>query len=109
MLRNSPTFTAIGIISLPLGIGITSAVFSVADALLLRPLAVPRSSEILTISSAAPGVRAAAGAVSYPDYADLRDHNTSFQGLIAFAYLRAGMASTLAALPQLKEVLAVSG
>jgi macrolide transport system ATP-binding/permease protein len=109
MLRNSPTFTAIGILSLALGIGITSAVFSVADALLLRPLPVPRSSEISTISSTAPGVRAASAAVSYPDYADLRDANKSFQGLIAFAYLRAGMAGKATALPQLKEVLAVSG
>jgi putative ABC transport system permease protein len=108
-LRNSPTFTVIGILSLALGIGITSAVFSVADALLLRPLPVPRSSEIATISSTAPGVRAAAGAVSYRDYADLRDQNKSFQGLIAFAYLRAGIAANPTAPPQVKEVLAVSG
>jgi predicted permease len=108
-LRNSPTFTAIGILSLALGIGITSAVFSVADALLLRPLPVARSSGIATVSSTAPGVRAAAGAVSYRDYADLRDQNKSFQGLIAFTYLRAGIAANPAALPQVKEVLAVSG
>ncbi len=90
ILRKSPTFTAIGILSLALGI--TSAVFSVADALLLRPLPVPSSSEIATISSTAPGVRATAGAISYPDYVDLRDDNQSFQDLTAFTYLRAGMA-----------------
>jgi predicted permease len=109
MLRNSPTFSGVAILSLALGIGITSAVFSVADALLLRPLSVPRPGEIATISNAEPGARATEGALSYPDYADLRDENKSFQDLMAFAYLRAGMTRKPKEPAQLKEVLAVSG
>ena len=46
VLRNNRAFTAVAILSLALGIGATSAMFSFADALLLRPLPVLRPSEV---------------------------------------------------------------
>lgn len=109
-LPRSATFTTIAILSLALGIGATSAVFSIADALLLRPLSVPRPNEVVTLISSAPGVRIGGqSGISYPDYADLRDQNRSFNGLIAFTYLRMGVVEKPNDLPTLKQAMAVSG
>jgi len=48
MLARNPGFTLVAVLSLASGIGANTAVFSVADALLLRPLTVPRPAEVLT-------------------------------------------------------------
>jgi predicted permease len=106
-LRGSPVFTAVAILSLALGIGATSAIFSAADALLLRPLPVPRANEVVTIAGSSPDGRIDFS-VSYPDYIDLRDRSTSFHGLAAFTYLRLGMADKPNALPQVQQAAAVS-
>src|SRR5271155_5612024 len=87
ILRKTPGFTAIAVLSLALGIGANSAMFSLADALIFRPLPVPRPGQVVTVSDSAPDLAVAPqGFLSYPDYLDLRDKNKSFAGLAAASY-----------------------
>src|ERR1700683_5450243 len=110
ILRKTPGFTAIAVLSLALGIGANSAMFSLADALIFRPLPVPRPTQVLTVSGSAPDLTVApSGNISYPDYVDLRDKNKSFAGLTAAAYTFVGVAEQPAAQPQLRLALTVSG
>ena len=51
MLAKNPGFTLVAVLSLGIGIGANAALFSLADALLLRPLPVPHPSEVLTVAS----------------------------------------------------------
>lgn len=110
VLRAHPGFTAIAIISLALGIGVNSSMFSLADALLLRPLPVPGASRVVTVSDSAPDLPVGTlGGMSYPDYVDLRDKNTTFAGLAAATYTFVGMSEQPDALPQLRLAQTVSG
>ena len=78
-IAKTPGFALIAILSLGLGIGANTAMFSYVDSLLLRPLAVPSPARVVQINSTAPGTRL--GNISYPDYADLRDQTTSLSSL----------------------------
>ena len=110
ILRKTPGFTAVAVLSLALGIGANSAMFSVADAVLFRPLPIPEASRVVTVSDTAPDFPVGAfGNLSYPDYADLRDKNKSFEELAAFRYTFVGMAEQPDALPQLRIAQTVSG
>jgi macrolide transport system ATP-binding/permease protein len=112
-LRKSPGFALVAIISLALGIGANSAMFSLADALLLRPLPVPHASELIMVQShvrgeAIAGIAQYSG-LSYPDFKDLRDRSKSFAGLAASQYSQFGFATEKGALPQMKFGELVSG
>ncbi len=110
ILRKTPGFTTVAVLSLALGIGANSAMFSLADALIFRPLPVPKPNQVVTVSDSAPDLALAPqGYISYPDYVDLRDKNKSFAGLAAAAYTFVGMAEQPAALPHLRLALTVSG
>ena len=106
MLANNPSFSIIAVLSLALGIGATSSIFSMADALLLRPLPVPEPTGIVTVSGTTPGNSNAA--MSYPDYLDLRAKSRSFDGMVAFQLFQAGLATTASAVPQMKMGMQVS-
>jgi predicted permease len=82
MLARSPGFTAVAALSLAIGIGANSAMFSVVDAELLRPLPVPDAGAVVTISAA--GLDDHGSGVSYPNYRDLREASQSFEGLVAY-------------------------
>jgi macrolide transport system ATP-binding/permease protein len=82
MLAKNPGFTAIAALSLALGIGANSAIFSLADALLLRPLAVRDPGSVVTVSTTTPDNPY--GGVSYANYRDLRNAARSFDGMVAF-------------------------
>ena len=82
MLASNPGFTLVCVVSLAIGIGANCAVFSFADALLLRPLTVPRPTEVVTVGS--PDMMGRAVTASYRDYVDIRDRSRSFEGLSAF-------------------------
>src|SRR4029079_18877139 len=84
IFAKNPGVTAIAVISIALGTGANVAVFGAADALILRPLPVPRPSELLTVGSRLHVGRWNPNAASYPDYVDIRDRNRSFAGLAAF-------------------------
>src|SRR3954471_1064305 len=95
MLAASPGFTTIAVLSLAIGIGANCAIFSFADALLLRPLPVARPGEVLTVGSTT--TVSAIGGVSvlvssYRDYVDIRDRTRSFDQLVAFVGTTAGVA-----------------
>jgi putative ABC transport system permease protein len=82
MLRKNPGFTAVAICSLAIGIGATSAIYTLADGLLLRPIPVPKPSEVVTVRPlVTTGTFGVDSTLSYPDYVDLRDRNQSFEGL----------------------------
>ena len=104
MLAASPGFTIVAVLSLAIGIGANCAIFSFADALLLRPLPVARPSEVLTVGSRSSfeAFNASSLVSSYRDYVDIRDRNRSFEGLAAFSYLTVGFASDPAATPKIK-------
>jgi len=79
-LRRNPGFTAAAVLSLALGIGVNCAIFSFADALLLRPLDVRNPGEIVQVSAASP--RGPDG-LSYREYAAYRDRTQTLAGLVA--------------------------
>jgi putative ABC transport system permease protein len=80
-LAKQPGFTLIAIVTLALGIGANTAVFSVINGLLLRPLPADRSEELFAVSRGT----GQAPPASYPDYVYYRDQNQVFSGLAASA------------------------
>jgi len=111
VLAGSPGFTTIAVLSLAIGIGANCAIFSFADALLLRPLPVARPGEVLTVGSATnfEALGASSLIASYRDYVDIRDRNKSFDGLAAYRDVTAGFAADPKATPKLKLGMLVSG
>ena len=110
-LLAAPTFTIVAVLSLAIGIGANSAMFSFADALLLRPLPVPQPGEVFTVGtvSSVEAFGASSLRTSYRDYVDIRDRSTSFDGLAAFDYVTAGFAVDGSRSPKLKMGMRLSG
>ena len=81
-LTRSPTFTAVAILSLALGIGANTAVFCLVNALLLRPLPVEQPDRLVAISSLF-GDDPTPYPTSWPNFKDLRDRSHSFTGMAA--------------------------
>ena len=78
-LRKSPGFTLAAALSLALGIGANTAIFSMVNATLIRPLPVERSHELFAVASPS-----GSGVYSYPAFDDIRRAQTVFSGLTAF-------------------------
>lgn len=84
-LRKSPGFTFTAIVTLALGIGANAVVFSVLNALVLRPVNVPRAENLYSVQrdvNMAPGGHSPSQ--SYLDYIDMRDRNKTFESLAAY-------------------------
>jgi predicted permease len=109
MFAKNPGFTAVAVISLALGTGANTAMFSAADALLLRPLPVASPGELVDISSDFSVGDFRWIYTSYPNYIDIRDRSASFRGVLAFAPVTAGFAAQSGATPQVAAGMAVSG
>ena len=77
-LRKSPGFTVTAIVTLALGIGANAVVFSVLNAIVLRPLNVPDAQSLYMVQ------RFHYPSQSYPDYLDLRDRNRTFVSLATY-------------------------
>ena len=77
-LRHSPGFVVTAIVTLALGIGVNAVVFSVLNALVLRPVNVPRAQNLYMVQ------RFRYPSQSYLDYKDLRDRNRTFESLAGF-------------------------
>ena len=84
MLAKNPGFTAIAVLTLALGIGANTAIFSVVNAELLRPLPFRDPSQLVRVASANARIHTVSGAVSYPDFADWRSQNHVFQDMAAY-------------------------
>ena len=92
MLRMSPSFTAVAIITLALGIGANTAVFSVIDAIMLKMLPVGHADQLVTVGSPARVDSTSNGTpridlFSYPLYREFHDHNEVFTGVFASSSL----------------------
>src|ERR1044072_2848093 len=77
-LRKSPGFTVIAVLTLALGIGANSAIFSVVNAVLLRPLPYPKADRLVYLTE---GVHGTNTSIALPDYVDWQRDSTSFQHL----------------------------
>jgi predicted permease len=87
LLRKSPGFTAVAVVTLAMAIGANAVVFSVLNALILRPLNVPQAESLYQLMRG----KDKAGNQSFPDYLDLRDRNRSFDELVAYGATVAGL------------------
>src|SRR5882724_3561825 len=86
VLRKSPVFSAVAIITLALGIGANTAIFTLVNAFVLRPLAVADPAKLFSVASVrpeGPGL----GTLSYLNYKDLRDRNSVLTGMSARSFV----------------------
>ncbi|HEY7179988.1 MAG TPA: ABC transporter permease, partial [Blastocatellia bacterium] len=81
MLLKGPGFTAIAVLTLSLGIGANTAIFTLLDKVLIRPLPVERPDQLVTFVEDAGGAPAI---FSYPLYAELRERNDALSGVVAY-------------------------
>jgi macrolide transport system ATP-binding/permease protein len=107
-LRRTPGLTAFVVITLALGIGMTSATFSMVDALIFRPYPVPHGSGVVSLVSTTPDT--GFDNFSYREYLDIRDKTKSYGGVIASADMEAvGFSAERGTTPRVKGGMMVSG
>ncbi len=83
-MRKSPGFAAVVIVTLALGIGANATVFSIVDAVLLRPLPYAQPERLVSVMSWEVNGTFVSGAVCYPDFFDWRTQNRSFERLVSY-------------------------
>jgi putative ABC transport system permease protein len=76
--------TAVAVLCLSLGIGVNAAIFSVVDGIMLQPYPYADADRLIVLSSANAQLRIRRTGVSYPDFKDWRDQNTTLAGMAAF-------------------------
>jgi hypothetical protein len=86
-LRRSPGFTAVAVLSLALGIGANTAIFTLINALMLRSLPVSHPEQLVELLSRYPG-EPRLSSFSWRHYEHFRDHNQSFSELLATSRAR---------------------
>jgi predicted permease len=106
MLRNKPSFTAVAIITLSLGIGANTAIFSVVDAVLLRPLPFPKPENIVLVRDDLSGRQVENVGLSVDELKDLQERSGIFEQVSAVWPIDANL--TGSDRPERIEVLAVS-
>ena len=79
MLMKSPGFTAVAILTLALGIGANTALFSVVNGVLLNPLPYPHPEQLVTLHESKPNF--ATGSISLPNFLDWQKNNSTFSGM----------------------------
>jgi predicted permease len=85
MLAKSPGFTAVAVLTLALGIGLNTSIFSIVNAVLFRPLPVREPERLAGVYNLEPREFITHTPMAYPDYRDLRDRAQSFEGVLAYS------------------------
>jgi putative ABC transport system permease protein len=93
-LRRQPGFAVVTILTLALGIGANTAVFSVVNGVLLRPLPYPAPERLEYITSQFPGLNFDQFWVSLPEFVEFRDHNRAFASVGAYNVGAANLGTT---------------
>jgi putative ABC transport system permease protein len=93
MLLKKPGFTIVAALALALGIGANSAIFSIINAILLKPLPVDDLDRIVAVWEKAPGQGAERNEVSVANYLDWREQSNSFENLAIYRYWSANLGS----------------
>jgi len=83
MLRKSPGFTAVAVLTLAVGIGATTAIFSLVDVVLFRPLPITHPDQIVRITGGEEKNVSRFASMSFPAYLELRDHASAFSSVAA--------------------------
>src|SRR5215469_15119229 len=81
-MAKSPGFAIVAILTLTLGIGANTAIFSVVNAVLLNPLPYPQPDRIVVLFRETPNFKT--GSISYPNFDDWRRENQSFSSMAAY-------------------------
>jgi putative ABC transport system permease protein len=84
VLRRSPGFSVVAVLTLALGIGVNTAIFTLSYAMVWRPLPVKDTESLVRVERTRPDGSHGECCLSYPDYVYYRDHNQVFSNLIAY-------------------------
>jgi predicted permease len=82
VLRKSPVFTTVAVLTLALGIGANTAIFSIFNAVLLSPLPYPHPEQLVALGASKPNFQN--GSISYPNFRDWQKDNRTFQSMAIF-------------------------
>ncbi|MFB3924350.1 MAG: ABC transporter permease, partial [Terriglobia bacterium] len=85
MLAKNPGFTAVAVLTLALGIGATTAIFTIVHGVLLRPLDYPKPDRLMYLTAEYPAIGGTRNALSAPEYAEFRRMNQSFSEVGAYS------------------------
>lgn len=91
-LRNSPGFTAIAVLTLALGIGVNTTIFSMVNAILLKPLPVDSPEELVDIYSRPSNMTSEFGTTSWLDYQEYREQSETLSDIAAYTNFFANFA-----------------
>lgn len=84
MLRKNPRFAIVAVLTLALGIGANTAIFSMVNAVLLRTLPYPQPERLVRLGETDRRESASLGEVSYPNFTDWRDQGRAFENMAAY-------------------------
>src|SRR5580704_12106217 len=84
ILRKNPGFTMIAVLTLAFGIGANTAIFSLVDVVLFRPLPIAKPSEVVRLASGRTRGEARWGFVSFPSYLQYRDRSDAFRSMASY-------------------------
>src|SRR5262245_34472403 len=85
-LLKNPLFTLAAVVPMALGVGVNTAMFTVGDALLRKPLAIPDIERLAAIVATPPEKKNATSPMTPADYLDLERQNGSFERMVAYQY-----------------------
>src|ERR687883_1121170 len=93
VLRKKPGFTAVAVVTLALGVGANTAIFSVVNAVILRPLPYPEPERLVRVYEKRPKLGRTRNVVSAPDFVDWRGQNRAFDSMAAYTGWGASLTS----------------